>query len=517
MTSRNFQSHEVTFLRRTIHRIIIAIFLLFPIIGGVIYIKGFKSKHDVSYEKFKTKKNIINYLNSIVRYDLKRNNVMHIKNKNDVKDHTIKNNTVFSKINNYQINPSILQGKRCNEVNKKEESYYNLSDLPIFQNCIIDEEVKEKILKLYKEKDYLNKNTEIGKTENHTYKCKNGFKIRMTYKMYTLVLRIEETENNVYYLKFSKSYFQDKNKNLLKELKKLDHQNIVTIDQVYFYRNIDKIIYICIKMEYLPICINYKNIRLHKLNIIKIIYDILNGLQYLHEKGLIHGDVKKDNIAGKKYENGETKYKLIDIDQIFYAKYEDRINNEIINLKSRQLSYLFGTSVYMAPEMYTNLLIHEKSDIYSLGITFFLLSIDDDDFLRKKSEHLNQKCIECESFVFDDAHKLKEKCEHMCPSYPEFDFPRQNFNCVNCFNRINQNVRCNTCKCLYNHNCHEEYKTRADFKLEKLDSKCFSEIKDEKIYEFIMLCCEEDIEKRLDSTQLLESETAKKLFLRELD
>ena len=95
----------------------------------------------------------------------------------------------------------------------------------------------------------------------------------------------------------------------------------------------------------------------------KIFYDIIKSIDILHKKGIIHGDIKPENILiGNDYRT-----KLIDFG--FSQKIRD--NNNIINTPS-------GTDIYCSPEIrkaYIQGYDGFKSDIFSLGVLLFVIKL----------------------------------------------------------------------------------------------------------------------------------------------
>ena len=83
------------------------------------------------------------------------------------------------------------------------------------------------------------------------------------------------------------------------------------------------------------------------------------GLQYAHENGIIHRDIKSSNMMIAK------KDKTLKICDLGLAKFasEDRNSTQAV-----------GTPYYMSPEQVLGNEIDRRSDIYSLGVTLFELS-----------------------------------------------------------------------------------------------------------------------------------------------
>ena len=93
----------------------------------------------------------------------------------------------------------------------------------------------------------------------------------------------------------------------------------------------------------------------------QIILDIAKALKTVHGKGIMHRDIKPDNIFIKEEdEDGEKKVvKLGDFGCSVYIK--DNTSESI------------GTVLYCAPEIIKNIEYDEKCDLWSLGITLFEL------------------------------------------------------------------------------------------------------------------------------------------------
>ncbi|NIA23345.1 MAG: protein kinase, partial [Proteobacteria bacterium] len=86
-------------------------------------------------------------------------------------------------------------------------------------------------------------------------------------------------------------------------------------------------------------------------NFLVLFKEVLETLQYIHDKGFIHGDLKSNHIIVTP-ENG---IKIVDFG---FAQIKDQISKSDIG----------GTLDYIAPELLSGEFPDERSDIYSLGI-----------------------------------------------------------------------------------------------------------------------------------------------------
>lgn len=91
--------------------------------------------------------------------------------------------------------------------------------------------------------------------------------------------------------------------------------------------------------------------------IVRVMLDVLSGLAYAHHEGMIHRDVKPANILLTK--KGQAVIADFGIAQI------------VGGTRHTAAGALMGTLDYMAPEQGLEGKSDERSDIYSLGITFY--------------------------------------------------------------------------------------------------------------------------------------------------
>lgn len=149
-------------------------------------------------------------------------------------------------------------------------------------------------------------------------------------------------------------------RSILKEyeiLNNLNHPNIIKIYGFYFG-----------DMKYGPaILLEYcsKNLlkaikKMNKIDLISVIFQICSVMKYIHEKGIIHRDIKMQNILI----NLKCQVKICDFG---IAKILDSTQ------ESSSTSFK-GTRQFMAPEFFQpRIFITNKVDVYAFGVVMFFI------------------------------------------------------------------------------------------------------------------------------------------------
>ena len=140
--------------------------------------------------------------------------------------------------------------------------------------------------------------------------------------------------------------------------KKSGSPNVVNCDDVRYVQHDDGIGWdVFIKMELLTPLVKSLPEKISEDSVIKLAKDMCGALEFCEKYGIIHRDIKPNNIFVSQY--GE--YKLGD--SSFRIKKAIEINNE------REIPHV----KYMAPEVYKRQPYGSAADIYSLGLVLYWL------------------------------------------------------------------------------------------------------------------------------------------------
>ena len=99
-----------------------------------------------------------------------------------------------------------------------------------------------------------------------------------------------------------------------------------------------------------------KKINLSPLYKIYLIYCICNGLQYVHSKGIVHGDLKCDNILLS--DEGSSRFPIPKLADFGLGQFHP---NDVAA----------GTPGFIAPEIFKGSGLNFKTDIFALGMVMF--------------------------------------------------------------------------------------------------------------------------------------------------
>ncbi len=163
---------------------------------------------------------------------------------------------------------------------------------------------------------------------------------------------------------------------LLSPLVNLKHPNILESYEYIFDKN-DNFYQI---LQYLRNAISLKEFKknqtnLKKTDLIRIINQISDGLSFLHDHNIIHGDLKPSNILCQTDQNSETNIRICDALIAKLINDQDQDANHITLSKEQ-----FINPQYSSPEIFQGKPANKSSDIYSLGCIIYELITGDPPF-----------------------------------------------------------------------------------------------------------------------------------------
>jgi serine/threonine protein kinase len=156
-------------------------------------------------------------------------------------------------------------------------------------------------------------------------------------------------------------------------LKNVFHPNIVMLKEVIKDDISTKLI-----MEY---CSKgdlneYLNMRrMKEKSALHFLYQILQGLQYLHSNDIIHRDIKPQNIL-------IDKNNVCKIADFGFARYKDQ---------DKLLETMCGSPLYMAPEIIKHQHYTMKADMWSVGVVFYQMLTGQQPLKSKNFYELSKK------------------------------------------------------------------------------------------------------------------------------
>ena len=127
---------------------------------------------------------------------------------------------------------------------------------------------------------------------------------------------------------------------------------------------------------------------------------VLKGVNYLHNEGIVHRDLKVDNVLvslEKQVDFSNLTLKIIDLGLSARVK------------PGKKLTALTGTPLYIAPEVFAGSGYDEKCDIWSIGVMTFVLLCGSYPFNAKSTSQLKERICKAEYHIPEEV-ELSEEC-----------------------------------------------------------------------------------------------------------
>lgn len=195
----------------------------------------------------------------------------------------------------------------------------------------------------------------------------------------------------------------DKEVNILASL---DHPHIVHLNEVYYDKNS-----ICLIMELAKGGEVFDRLveegNFSEKVASTLVVQLLHAVEYLHEQGVVHRDLKLENIL---YYNDDEESKIMVAD-FGLSEYAWDISDE---------TPICGTPGYMAPEVLSEKLVTPASDVWSIGvITYMLLAGYPPFFPNNDVENEDEEAL-IQQIIRGDFEFHSHTWQHISPSAKDF-------------------------------------------------------------------------------------------------
>ncbi len=106
---------------------------------------------------------------------------------------------------------------------------------------------------------------------------------------------------------------------------------------------------------------------------VEVVLQICWALEAAHARGVVHRDLKPDNVFLQEHEGAEPSVKIVDFGIASLRTNEELAQQEQAGSRRRltKTGMIFGTPEYMAPEQAQGRPADERSDVYAVGVILF--------------------------------------------------------------------------------------------------------------------------------------------------
>jgi calcium-dependent protein kinase len=174
-------------------------------------------------------------------------------------------------------------------------------------------------------------------------------------------------------------------------LRTMDHPNIVKAHEVFITKTSDKDRQMCIVLELCSGGDLYDRLPYTERDAARIIEQILNAVGYMHQRGVVHRDLKFENIMFLD-SSPSSEIKILDfgLSKKFHRKEQPGYMSDPV-----------GTIYTMAPEVLDGI-YNAKADLWSIGVISYMLLASKKPFYNRKMTKMKE-LIRANNPSYDDA------------------------------------------------------------------------------------------------------------------
>jgi len=191
--------------------------------------------------------------------------------------------------------------------------------------------------------------------------------------------------------------FLDELRNEIDILRKMDHPNIIKA-----YETFERKHKIFIVMEYCSGGDLYARTPYSEREAAKIIVKLLSAISYMHKSGVVHRDLKFENIMFES-KSPDSEIKVIDFG----------LSKRFLPDESRYMTQGVGTIYTMAPQVLQGIYTY-KADLWSVGVVSYMLLSSTKPFWGRTRRQIVDQILRCQldfsgpgwSHVSDEAKKF---------------------------------------------------------------------------------------------------------------